>query len=139
MAARFGYANENGNERDTYNYDQDDWHQKRRSTKYSTIGPNIPHHGFVFKAFTKESLIEKRKSLATKKKSLSHLDPTRQALQPEPYLASGQQLPPALVRQLPNELVGKPIEDIDPYYNDKEVSIENSQAEKNYESKNLPN
>lgn len=42
--------------------------------------------------------------------------------EPDPYLASGQQLPPALVRQMPAELIGKPIEDIDPFYADKEVS-----------------
>lgn len=120
MASRFGDANENGND---YCRDQDHLQpSKRRSTKYSSAIPTITHHGFVFKAFTKESLIEKRKNQLAKKKSVSHLDPTRQVLEPEPYLASGQQLPPALVRQLPGELIGKPMEDIDPYYNDKEVS-----------------
>ena len=43
------------------------------------------------------------------------------AYEPDPYLASGQQLPPALLRQMPPELVGKPIEDLDPYYADREV------------------
>lgn len=125
MTTRFGDANSNGRDRETDNCDRDsDLQQKRRSTKYSTAVPTIPHHGFVFKEFTKESLSEKRKRPLMKKKSISHLDPTRQVLQPEPYLASGQQLPPALVRQLPSEVIGKPIEDIDPYYNDKEVSIE---------------
>lgn len=38
--------------------------------------------------------------------------------EPDPYLASGQQLPPVLARQFPPELVGKPIEDIDPFYAD---------------------
>ena len=47
---------------------------------------------------------------------------TAMAAEPDPFLASGQQLPPALVRQMPPELVGKPIEDIDLYYADQEVS-----------------
>lgn len=38
--------------------------------------------------------------------------------EPDPYLASGQQLPPVLARQFPPELVGRPIEDIDPFYAD---------------------
>lgn len=41
----------------------------------------------------------------------------------DPYLASGQQLPPILARQLPDELIGKPLEDIDPYYEDKETFV----------------
>lgn len=56
--------------------------------------------------------------------SAATITPTTNAAirEPDPYLASGQQLPPAIIRHLPRKLVGKPIEDIDPYYADKEVS-----------------
>lgn len=128
MASRFAYAgcepaaaeddgllNVGGN----HESNQD----KRRTTKLYTAA--MPHHGFNFKAFTRESLvqIQKRKSSRAKKSSVAHLDPfTRQRLEPDPYLASGQQLPRAVIGQMPAELIGKPIEDIDPYYADQEVS-----------------
>lgn len=123
---RYGYANENGNQ-----LAADDFHEpKRRSAKYSTC-QTMPHHGFVFKAFTRESL----KSKATRKKSTydkklstgTQVDGAKSSSPPlpDPYLASGQQLPPALLRQFPSELFGKPIEDIDPYYADKQVSRAN--------------
>jgi len=96
---------------------------RRQSSKFYANN-SLPHHGFVFKAFTKESLanIRDRKTSRCKNISASHWDPARLKPQPDPYLASGQQLPLALIRQLPAELVGKPIEDVDPYYADQEVS-----------------
>lgn len=126
MASRFGDANEDGHDRDVYQSKDDQQQAKRRSTKYSSA--NIPHHCNVFKAFTKDSLLEKRKCQRVKKHSAPRVESTRLSSEPEPYLASGQQLPPALARQLPNDLVGKPIEDIDPFYNDKEVSCSSLQA-----------
>lgn len=140
MAARaYGDANDNGNignhnDNDYYDYNNKQTDQKssantRRSTKQtntSTFNNNQAHHGFVFKAFTRESLtnIKRRKSSKAKKNSASYniQEQSKPKLEPDPYLASGQQLPPALARQLPKELVGRPIEDIDPYYGDQEVS-----------------
>lgn len=55
--------------------------------------------------------------------SASNNPSNQSSREPDPYLASGQQLPPAIVRHLPKKLVGTPIEDIDPYYADREVSI----------------
>lgn len=121
MDTRFGDAYDNGNE----NFYQDQEGQpNRRSTKFYTA-PTVPHHGFVFKAFTRESLIniQRRKNSKSKKHSLAYLDPAKPKPEPDPYLVSGLQLPLAFIRQLPPELVGKPIEDIDPYYADQEVSV----------------
>ncbi|KAG9508996.1 Sodium channel protein type 10 subunit alpha, partial [Fragariocoptes setiger] len=42
---------------------------------------------------------------------------------PDPYLASGLQLPPAYQRQIPPELIGKPIEEIDRFYYDRETFV----------------
>lgn len=120
--ARYGYATESGNQ-----FNGEFRVPKRRSTKYSTCQA-IPHHGFVFKAFTRDSLKPSniRKQSVNKKLSTgAQLDgSTKAQLEPDPYLASGQQLPPALVRQFPSELFGKPIEDIDPYYADQQVNRE---------------
>ena len=128
MATRFGDANQNGNEEA---YNQEDQltgrPSKRRSMKSNPNGPTTPHHGFVFKAFTRDSLASiqqrRRSTRSNSNKNAAYLDPAKQKPEPDPYLASGQQLPPALVRQLPSELVGKPIEDIDPYYEDKETFV----------------
>lgn len=122
MPSRFAYANEN--EDDGLLNVAEGENPTRRATKLYTA--TMPHHGFNFKAFTRESLsnIQKRKSSKAKRSSAAHLDPvTRQRLEPDPNLASGQQLPRAVVRQMPAELIGKPIEDIDPYYADQDVSI----------------
>lgn len=101
----------------------------RRPTKHLVMKPCHPHQEFEFKPFTKESLnkIHRRKLLARKKSVTTNsnkieLDRAEQVAQPDPFLVSGQQIPPAFVRQLPKELIGSPIEDIDSYYADKEVS-----------------
>lgn len=151
MASRtYGDANENGNNDNNNGNNLIDYYDTRQqsininnrcsTTRRSTrqqlsAGNNQPHHGFVFKAFTRDSLIDikKRKcSKATKKNSAQpafiqaqqqlEQQAPKLKLEPDPYLASGQQLPPALARQLPPELIGRPIEDIDPYYADQEVS-----------------
>lgn len=133
----FGDANLNGQGSFQVNPADDDYdyRPKRRSTRHNLLLNKNQAHHYVFKAFTRESLINIRKrkcSIASSIKSQSNankkvssdiqanvkLKPT----EPDPYLASGQQLPPALIRQLPAELIGRPIEDIDPYYADQEVS-----------------
>lgn len=120
MASRYGDANENGNQ------DVCDLNQgialRRRPTRH--FGSATAHHQYVFKPFTQDSIknIQTRRASRVKRQSSAFLDPSRAPLKPDPYLASGQQLPPALIRQLPVELVGQPIEDIDPYYADREVS-----------------
>lgn len=116
MATRYGDANENGDPGSSFNQ------TRRRLTQH--YGPTTAHHTYTFKAFTRESLanIQKRKTSRIRKRSSAFLDPVKPKPEPDPYLASGQQLPPALVRQLPAELIGKPIEDIDPYYEDQEVN-----------------
>lgn len=131
MTARYGDANING--------------QEQASTRHHSragLGPafaSSPYHsGLTFKAFTRESLhnIRKRRRLQdTRQSRLQSCSgkPGAQSttstfenfnqLEPDPCLASGQQLPHAIIRQLPSELVGKPIEDIDPYYANQETFV----------------
>lgn len=142
MAARFGYASENGNYDDNNdNFDDQinayQQQEKRRSTRFyqqqqyhqqqrrPTSTSSNQHHQVSFKPFTPESLvnIQRKKAQRQKKQSTAYLDPAKPKLEPDPYLASGQQLPPALVRQLPPDLIGKPIEDIDPYYADQDTFV----------------
>lgn len=102
------------------------YNKERRYTRQTVRPGSEPiHQQFVFKEFSPDSLnkIRKRKlSLKAKRYSVAQVDSSRQKLEPDPSLASGQQLPPYIIRQIPPELKGKPIEDIDPYYADKEVS-----------------
>lgn len=137
MAARYGYADENGYVADTDDNQQQALYAaaaanaKRRATR--TFGQ--ANHTITFRPFTRESLLNvgqrrkqsrganKRNSSACAQTALGAADSTTKAKsEPDPYLASGQLLPPVVARQLPRELIGKPIEDLDPYYADKEVS-----------------
>lgn len=96
--------------------------------------------GLTFREFTRDSLeqIRRRRQHQNEKKTrlLSNLNqtdaqtsnafvinPRAGQLEPDQALASGQQLPHAIMRQLPIELLGKPIEDIDPYYADQETFV----------------
>lgn len=112
MAARYGDANE----------DADFDCSKRRPTRLYA-GAHL-HQPINFNEFTTESLvrINKRRRSRANRNSGTYFDPVKPRPEPDPSLASGQQLAPAIVRQMPPELVGKPIEDIDPYYLDQEVS-----------------
>ena len=126
MAARYGDANENGQSNYDDAFRRPDDNSKGRPTRQGIQNAAASlHHAVTFREFTRESLanIRKRKASCAKRTSEAYLDPAKPKLEPDPYLASGQQLPPALVRQLPPELVGKPIEDIDPYYSDQKVSF----------------
>lgn len=126
--ARFGDANLNGAENDRqagHNQQQYDGTARRLTRQF---GPSATDAGqqqqFVFKEFTRESLanIQRRKLSRSKRYSVANVDATKQKPEPDPYLASGVQLPQYILRRVPPELIGKPIEDIDPYYADKEVS-----------------
>lgn len=81
-------------------------------------------HHFEFKPFTIESLlnIRARRESRFVDGAKERYKPQSER-EPDPYLASGQQLPPVLLRQLPAELIGRPIEDIDPFYSDKETFV----------------
>lgn len=134
--ARYGDANLNGlTGVDDVDYNNVSGYEdtRRRFTKQYGGGlqaiDSTVHQQFIFKEFTRESLanIQKRKlsnqQNKTKRHSVAFVDAAKQRPEPDPYLASGQQLPPSIMRQMPPELIGKPIEDIDPYYADKEVSV----------------
>lgn len=85
-------------------------------------------HCQIFKPFTRESLqniVNRKESKTNKRTSLSYQD-NKSKPKPDPYLASGLQLPPAFQRRIPPELIGKPIEDIDQFYANKEVSSTNA-------------
>ena len=45
---------------------------------------------------------------------------------PDPALEAGNALPPRLIDEFPPEYYGKPIEDIDPFYNNQYVSKHHS-------------
>lgn len=95
------------------------------------------HSGLTFRKFTRETLhqIGKRRQHQAKRRSrlLSNVNQAaggpeansraNSHLKPDPALASGQQLPHAVMRQIPGELIGKPIEDIDPYYANQETFV----------------
>lgn len=132
-ADRFGDSNKNGLHNDEQTCDQPNKNQIITSTGSATRringaknsimypSPSQFHHSFEFKPFTRESLAKIRKRRCSKLEDQSKARQTE--LEPEPYLASGQQLPPVLLRQLPGEFVGTPLEDIDPYYADKETFV----------------
>lgn len=135
MTARSGDANLNGLDEQQQQQRrasqlQDD--ARRRLTRQ--FGPTAAaaatdsnqQQQFVFKEFTRDSLaaIQRRKLSKVKRFSVANVDAAgaKQRLEPDPYLASGVQLPQYILRRVPPDLIGKPIEDIDPYYADKEVS-----------------
>lgn len=133
MAAR-AYGDANLNDGQDNGSDYANYKPRRRLTRYNLFDQTQAKH-YVFKAFTRESLneISRKSRIASSASSSSNKNKNFQApnnnnskpvksTEPDPCLASGQQLPPALLRQLPAELVGRPIEDVDPYYADKEVS-----------------
>uniref|UniRef100_G1KIU2 Sodium channel protein n=1 Tax=Anolis carolinensis TaxID=28377 RepID=G1KIU2_ANOCA len=68
-----------------------------------------------FRRFTHESLATIQKRIAAKKESKDIL--LRDKLRPQLDLQAFQKLP-ALYGNLPPELIGEPLEDLDPYYND---------------------
>ena len=134
MVTRYGDANQNGADSDEAAFNMYEGSNMRPSRHYSQVAGGQQrvvsgsiHQPVSFKEFTRASLatIEKRRSSKAKRASQSQAlqDTSRPEPEPDPCLASGQQLPPALARQLPVELVGKPIEDIDPFYADQEVSL----------------
>ena len=64
--------------------------------------------------------IESKESLYPKRLSKEELDDLSRL--PDPQLEVGQTLPKCLKKRFPKELIGKPIEEIDPYYAAEEVS-----------------
>lgn len=134
MAARYGDAGEESQQASYEDNKLSYATAKRRLTQQygqaattrARLGSSSLHPPVTFREFTRESLanIGKRRLARVKRPSAAHLEPGKARLEPDPYLASGQQLPPALVRQMPTEMVGKPIEDIDPFYSDQEVGVE---------------
>lgn len=126
-AARFGDANLNGADNDDARaYQQYDGTGRRLTRQFGPSATDTVQQQFVFKEFTRESLvnIQKRRLSRGKRYSVANVDTAKQNLEPDPYLASGVQLPQYILRRVPPELIGKPIEDIDPYYADKEVSLQ---------------
>jgi hypothetical protein len=121
---RFGDANLNGTGNDEGPNQQYDDLKRRQTRQYAFAGNDPAQQQFVFKEFTKESLanIRQRRLSKAKRISVANVESTKQKLEPDPFLASGVQLPQYILRRVPPELIGKPIEDIDPYYADKEVS-----------------
>lgn len=124
MATRMGDANESPAEY----YDRLELRPRRSTARY--YSPDLAEQRFVFKAFTEDSLrsISQRRISRSKKQSQAQppvelVGKLRVSQQADPCLAAGQQLPITLLRQLPSELIGRPIEDIDPYYADQEVSF----------------
>ena len=64
--------------------------------------------------------IDMKQSLYPKRLSKEELDDSSRI--PDPQLEVGQTLPESLRKRFPKELIGKPIEEIDPYYATEEVS-----------------
>uniref|UniRef100_A0A8C3H018 Sodium channel protein n=1 Tax=Corvus moneduloides TaxID=1196302 RepID=A0A8C3H018_CORMO len=77
-----------------------------------------------FRRFTQESLAEIKKRIATKKNCQRNTieQKTEEKARPQLDLKAFQKLP-ALYGNLPSELIGEPLEDLDPYYKDHKVFI----------------
>ncbi|NWW15039.1 SCN5A protein, partial [Falcunculus frontatus] len=77
-----------------------------------------------FRRFTQESLAEIKKRIAAKKNSRRNTieQTTEEKPRPQLDLKAFQKLP-ALYGNLPPELIGEPLEDLDPYYKDHKVFI----------------
>ncbi|KAJ7322135.1 hypothetical protein JRQ81_018422 [Phrynocephalus forsythii] len=71
-----------------------------------------------FRRFTRESLVAIEKRIAAKKECKD--PPPAKKLRPQLDLQQFQKLP-ALYGNLPPELIGEPLEDLDPYYNDQKT------------------
>jgi len=99
------------------------------------IPPPAPSVG-LFRLFTKESLtkIERRiqeertakrvqeaESTGVPASSTTH-DDKDDGPQPNPLLEAGSKLPAKMAGEFPSELFGKPIEDVDEFYQNKHVS-----------------
>lgn len=72
-----------------------------------------------FRRFTRDSLACLEKRSAAKKECKD--PPLVETLRPQLDLQQFQKLP-ALYGNLPPELIGEPLEDLDPYYNDQKVT-----------------
>lgn len=122
QADRYGYASNNGNYVYQDRRETERTSQVQRALNFKGTGPNsgrpAHHHNIEFKPFTGESLEKIKLRRVSKPNNKTQIE-----LEPDPYLASGQQLPPVLLRQLPSELIGQPLEDIDPYYADRETFV----------------
>ncbi|NWI79641.1 SCN5A protein, partial [Dryoscopus gambensis] len=77
-----------------------------------------------FRRFTQESLAEIRKRIAAKKNSQRNTIEQKTEEKPRPQLdLKAFQKLPALYGNPPPELIGEPLEDLDPYYKDHKVFI----------------
>ncbi|NWU30730.1 SCN5A protein, partial [Dyaphorophyia castanea] len=77
-----------------------------------------------FRRFTQESLAEIRKRIAAKKNSRRNTIEQKSEEKPRPQLdLKAFQKLPALYGNPPPELIGEPLEDLDPYYKDHKVFI----------------
>ena len=103
-------------------------------TKFIIPPPPAPTVG-LFRLFTKESLtkIERRiqeeraakrvqDAEATAAQTATH-DDKDEGPQPNPLLEAGSKLPAKMAGEFPSELFGKPIEDVDEFYENKHVCI----------------
>jgi len=98
------------------------------------VPPPAPTVG-LFRLFTKESLtkIERRIQEERTAKRVHDAEGTAAATithdvkdegpEPNPLLEAGNKLPAKMAGEFPSELFGKPIEDVDEFYQNKHVSI----------------
>ncbi|NXR97440.1 SCN5A protein, partial [Oxylabes madagascariensis] len=77
-----------------------------------------------FRRFTQESLAEIKKRIAAKKNCQSNATEQKPEEKPRPQLdLKAFQKLPALYGNPPPELIGEPLEDLDPYYKDRKIFI----------------
>ena len=83
----------------------------------------MDYNSIVFREFTPESLkqIERYRQEDAQRIASEDESAVDSKRSPNKELAVGQKLPRILQHKFPRELIGKPIEDIDPYYRTENV------------------